>query len=417
MRVLYVVHGFPPEERAGTELHTEAVARRLEKLGHETFVFAASRRLPAGETAPLEGREGLRVGVRLGADSTLSVRNPEARRALEAYLDEVQPDVVHVQHLLFLGADAIEAVKARGIPVVVSLHDAWFQCPAVHLGPRDHHPLPGPAWGLACFWHHGRPGLLGTASLARRGVLGSEVRRYLARPHVLRRQLRAADAVLVPSKFLRRSFMRFGVAGGRIRVLPHPAEPVTVVPRAPARPISFGFVGSLATHKGVEVLCEAFARTGGDATLTLYGRCQDPALLERLKPYFGERIRYAGEFDRSRLEDVYGSLDVVVVPSLVQESFSLAAQEARSFGRPVIASRIGALPELVVHGEDGVLVPPGDVGTLAAALERLSDPDEVTRLGAAAPVSLGPEEHARLLERLYRRLDARAAAAPVASRT
>ena len=299
MRVLYVVHGFPPEERAGTELHTESVARRLEELGHETFVFAASRRLPIGETAPLEGRQGLRVGVRLAADSTLTVRNPAARRALETYLDEIRPDVVHVQHLLFLGADAIEAVQARGIPLVVSLHDAWFQCPAVHLGPRDRHPLPGRAWGLACFWHHGRPGLLGIASLTRRGLLASEVRRYLERPRVLRRVLRSADAVLVPSKFLRRSFVRFGVAPDRMEVLPHPAEPVAVAPRELSRPISFGFVGNLAAHKGVEVLCEAFARTDGDATLTLHGRCQDPALLERLTRRFGERISYAGEFDHA----------------------------------------------------------------------------------------------------------------------
>jgi glycosyltransferase involved in cell wall biosynthesis len=416
VRVLYVAHGFPPEECGGTELLTESTARQVEELGHETYVLAASRRLPAGTTAPLEGRAGRRLGVSVRPGWELEATNRQARRELERYLDEVRPDILHVQHLLFLSADVIGAARARRIPVVVSLHDAWFQCPSIHPGPSDRHPLHGRAWGVACFWHHSRPGVLGVASLLRRGLLVSSVRPYLERARVMRRQLRSADFVLAPSEFLRRSFERFGVPRARLAVLPHPVAHVPVAARAAKRPLAFGYVGALAAHKGIDVLCEAFSRTEGDATLTLHGRCEDPALFERLEPYLGGRIRYAGEFDHERIAEVYAELDVVVVPSLVQESFSLAALEAQAFGRPVVASKIGALPELVVDGESGLLVPPGDVEALRRALERLDDPQEIRRLQPDSSGLLRPEQHARRLEELYLRLVPRAASAPAPSR-
>ena len=137
--------------------------------------------------------------------------------------------------------------------------------------------------------------------------------------------------------------------------------------------------------------------------------------LERLEPHLGGRIRYAGELDHARIAEVYAELDVLVIPSLVQESFSLAALEAKAFGRPVIASRIGALPELVVDGENGVLVPPGDVDALRRVLERLGDPGEVERLRPGPSGLLRPEEHAQRLEELYSGLVARGAVSPASS--
>jgi glycosyltransferase involved in cell wall biosynthesis len=416
VRVLYVVHGFPPDSQAGTELHTESVARRMEELAHEVFVFTASRRLPPGETRRLDGRPGLALGVAVGPDYALDVVDPSIRRELERYLDEVQPDVLHIQHLLFLSADVIEAAKARGIPVVVTLHDFWFQCPCVHPGPRERHPFRGRAWGLACFWHHGRPGILGVASLARRGLLRSRIRLHLERTRLLRRQLEAADVVLAPSEFVRRSFERFGVPSAKLVVLPHSVEPKPSLPRPAEGPVAFGFVGSLTPHKGVDVLCKAFSGTRGDSTLTLFGRCDDPVFFGRLAPYLGSRIRYEGEFEPGRVADVYARFDVLVVPSRVHESFSLVAQEAQAFGRPVIASRIGALPELVVDGKNGLLVRPGDVRALTATLDWATDPNKLTRLRLGATPPLAPEEHARRLEEIYQALAPRERGERAASR-
>jgi glycosyltransferase involved in cell wall biosynthesis len=384
VRVLFVAHGYPPEASGGTELHTQATARALAARGHDVSVLAASRHLPPGETEDRDD-EGARVrllGVRVDADYAVRLRDERARAEFERLLDARSPDVVHVQHLLFLSADLPEAARARGVPVVVSLHDFWFQCPLVHPTAEMRH-LPGPLWGLSCVGHFDRRSLL---TLVRRS-------------RFLRRQLRIADAVIAPSQFLRDRFARFGVSSRKLVVLPHAAETQSLNGRIDGGPVRFGYVGSVRPEKGVHVLCEAFSRVANGSTLAIHGPSDDDAYLGRLA--LGPRIRYEGRFDHRYVREVFERFDVLVTPSLVAESFSLAALEAQAFGRPVIASRIGALPELVEDGKNGLLVPAGDVDALAAALRSLSRPDEAARMARATRVPLTPGRHAERLEELY----------------
>ncbi len=94
-----------------------------------------------------------------------------------------------------------------------------------------------------------------------------------------------------------------------------------------------------------------------------------------------------------------------MLPSLSYEGSPLSVLEAYAAGVPVIANRLGALPELVVHGETGLLVEPGDVGDLAAALRRLSDDAESERMGRGArsawEARFSPEQGLAGLERAY----------------
>jgi glycosyltransferase involved in cell wall biosynthesis len=309
--------------------------------------------------------------------------NSAVRTRFEDVLDGLRPEVVHVQHLLGLSADIIESARARSIPAVVTLHDLWFQCPMVHLGPRDRHPT-GTMWGTACLWHAmvRRPRRL--ASLARHGGLPSAFADALRRPAALRHQLELAGAVVAPSQFVIDEFIRFGTSPQKLRLLPHATElPRRVAPQAVGRPVRFGFVGAVAPHKGVDVLCRAFRGLEGGATLSIHGPGPNPGYLRRAVRSLGPNMRYEGPFDASEAASVYDSFDVLVVPSIVGESFSLTALEAQVRGLPVIASRIGALPERITSGRDGILVPPGDAHALGDAMRALQDPEEVRRLAAA----------------------------------
>jgi glycosyltransferase involved in cell wall biosynthesis len=401
VRVLLVAHGYPPEASGGTELHARATARALAARGHDVSVLAASRHRPSGETEE-RNDEGVAVrllGVRLEADFAMRLRDKHVRAEFERLLDERAPHVVHVQHLLFLSADLVEVAKKRGIPVVVSLHDFWFQCPLIHPAGDTRH-LPGALWGLSCFRHFEQPSLLDLASLARRGELHGLIGRHLERARFLRRQLALADLVIAPSRFLRDRFVGFGVAPGKLVVLPHAAETQPLDGRIAERPVRFGFVGAVRPEKGVHVLCEAFSRVANGSTLAIHGPCEDEAYLAELA-HLDPRIHYEGGFDHRYVRDVFERFDVLVAPSLVAESFSLVALEAQAFGRPVIASRIGALPELVEDGKNGLLVPAGDVAALRAALRSLARPHEAERMARATRVPLAPGAHADRLEELY----------------
>lgn len=406
MRVLLVVHGFPPEQVGGTELHTATLAESLVQAGHEVFVFAGNPHYePERRLVRDRDQNGVRVrvlDVPITADFALKVEDSWVRAEFERYLDEVKPDVVHVQHLLYLGLDLIEAAKLHGVPVVVTLHDFWFQCPRIHPRPSEQHPFRGRLWGLACARHAGAPSLARTRGLIAQGRVRETLSAHLARPGLARRQLDLADAVIAPSEFVRGRFLRFGVARDKVVVVPHSvAVPARTGDEGPKAPVDFGFVGSIAPAKGVHVLCEAFTRVNGGSRLWLFGRSDDGQYLETLAPHLGSRVRYEGELPAGRINEAYERFDVLVVPSLVEESFSLVTAEAQAFGRPVIASRIGALPELVEHDRNGLLVPPGDVRRLTEALERLQDVALVRRLRSSARRPDSPARYASRVEEIY----------------
>ncbi len=214
MRVLQVVHGYPPHQLGGTEIHTRAVARALAARGHQVWVFAARPHDAAQPSRPEVIRDGPIVVTWIDG-ATDRLIDPGVRRRFERLMDDVAPDVVHVQHHLHLSGDLVEAAHLRSMPTVVSLHDPWFQCRLAWVGPRDRHPFPGRAWGVACAWHGilRRPRI--AASLLRRGRLPGALLDTLVAPSVMRRQLASADALVAPSTFVIDTFVRFGVSRER----------------------------------------------------------------------------------------------------------------------------------------------------------------------------------------------------------
>ncbi len=164
----------------------------------------------------------------------------------------------------------------------------------------------------------------------------------------------------------------------------------TIFRIAPERPLVMASSRAVRA-KGVPVLLEAFDRLLQDWS-TASAR---PALVYLGDgPAFAEfqalRDRLSAKDDivmpgkRSDVLTLLRDATVAVVPSVWQEGFGLAALEPMSLGRPVVASRAGALPEIVRDGETGLLVPPGDVAALADALRQLlADPALCRRMGAA----------------------------------
>jgi glycosyltransferase involved in cell wall biosynthesis len=130
------------------------------------------------------------------------------------------------------------------------------------------------------------------------------------------------------------------------------------------------YIGSLAWQKGVHVLIEAFNHIPGPATLTIYG---DPEVFPEYSAQLqalaqSPRIRFAGKLRRADLWTTLSEVDLIAVPSLWYENQPLTILEAFAANVPVIASNIGALPELVEDERTGWLVEPGDVDAWRQAL-------------------------------------------------
>lgn len=229
--------------------------------------------------------------------------------------------------------------------------------------------------------------------------------------------LRFADAVAVVSDFA----AAHGAAGGRrVEVIPN----TVVVDRFDAatslRPelgiagsdVVISFVGQVRENKGIDTFLRmAHALEAPDLCFLVVGECRDQVVFEgaydlaRLQHEIGgdARIRYLGY--REDVERVFRTSDIVVVPSRWGEPFGLVNIEAGAARVPVVAMRDGGIPEVIRHGENGLLVAVGDEAGLVAAVGQLvASPELRRRMGARGREIVEAEfttAPVRRLERLY----------------
>jgi len=174
--------------------------------------------------------------------------------------------------------------------------------------------------------------------------------------------------------------------------------------RAPVqRPIRFGFVGSIAPHKGVHVAVKAMrAISPSDATLHVWGDADAfPAYVASMKDC--PNVVFEGRFREEEKPRVFAAMDVLLVPSIGLESFGLAAREAMACGVPVVASDGGALSEMFEPGIGGESFPAGDAVALTEILRRLvKDPSIIDRWSEHLPRPKRDDVHAEEIEQVYR---------------
>lgn len=235
---------------------------------------------------------------------------------------------------------------------------------------------------------HQRPGGLSGTLVRRLACAAGDLRCY-----------RRADAVVASSAHLATLLGRRGVASGRIHVVEPGSAPRTrrtadrgVADRQAAATVSFVCVANLSTHKRPLDLLEAFATLNDiDVSLTLVGGARDADLAEAVarrvrEPDLLGRVRWVGSLPPDDADDVVRRADVFVLPAL-QESYGMAVADALRAGVPAIVARSGNLPNLVLDGADGYLVPPRDVGALASAMRRLAlDPARRSAMSDVAAV-------------------------------
>ena len=381
MNILLVVHRFLPD-LAGVEICTLNLARALASR-HNVLVYYRDH---ASQTPGFRASDDVVAGLsvrRVSLNLTgwrrnryrqfiSPYRNPEIERDFAQTLARFRPDVVHFQHLMYLSAKLVEIAGRQNIPTVITLHDFWFKC---------HKTLLLRYTGEIC---QDREGFRACADCIN-GRPRSRLKRWLTagmlrgRDRLLRRALRGAQAVIAPSHFLKDQFVRDGyLPADSICVIENGIDATGVLrhrERVDGEPTRFAYVGSIAFHKGVHVLIEAFNHMRGPAMLDIYGRLETyPAYAARLRDEIVHpAIRLKGPLERSDIWRVLSETDVLVVPSLWYENSPLVLREAFAASVPVVVSDLGAMAEKVRDGIDGLIFPPGDSQALRMVLQRLVD--------------------------------------------
>jgi glycosyltransferase involved in cell wall biosynthesis len=362
MNVL-VVSGIWPPDVGGPASHAPDVAAFLRSRGHEVEVVTTALAVPAPAEYPVHWiSRSLPKGV-------IHVRTAAeiARRARWA-------DVVYTTGMF--GRSASGATTARR-PYVIKL-------------------TADPAFERA----------------RRRGMIDGDVDEFQqsrgdASIRALRvarnAELRHAAHVFTPSSYLRELAVSWGVPAERVSVLPNPTPVLPELrPRDELRAElgldgpTLAFAGRLTAQKSLDVALIAVAANDG-VTFLVVGDGDQRAPLEARA---GARVRFLGALPRARVLEVFSAADASLLSS-AWENFPHTAVEALAVGTPVIATAVGGVPEVVIDGENGLLVPAGDPDALADAIRRFfSDEALQTRLRAAAAPSVERYAPERILEQL-----------------
>ncbi len=337
-----------------------------------------------GEDAELLARDS--AGLAKGRAAVGLLRGGLAPRDVAKAVRMTGARVVHAHNLNpQFGWRALAAARSEGARVVLHLHQYRLVC-ATGVCFTE---------GEECTRCHGRNTLPGVIHNCRGSR--SEAFAYGAALALWQRRMaEQADAVIVPSEFARERLRELGAPLDfeQVHVLP---PPVKVSGRAnPAAGTYALVVSRLAPEKGVDVAIDAC----GIAKVPLVVAGDGPES-DALRAHASEGdVRFAGRVDDTELARLRNGAALAIVPSRSAETFGMAAAEAMAAGLPVVASRIGALPELV---EDPGLAEPGNAASLAEAIGRLwRDAAAGTRARERMRERCTPEVVARALGAIYR---------------
>lgn len=432
MKILQVIHGYPPRYNAGSEVYTQGLCQALAE-GHEVHVFTRQENAFLPEYALQRAFDPADPRVKLHVVNMARARDGYRHRAVDdafaGLLDELRPAVAHIGHLNHLSTSLVFRAKERGIPVVFTLHDYWLMCPRGQFiqmyGDADAEPWP------VCDGQDDRK----CAVRCYRRYFGSDdadfeqeaqywtgwVGRRMAHA---RRVCDAVDLFIAPARYLLTRFRDdFGLPERKLAYLDYGfhRERLAGRERQTGEPFTFGYIGTHIPAKGVNHLIQAFGELSGGVRLRIWGRDRgvETAGLKRLAAELpgdaGERVEWMGEYrNQDIVAAVFNRCDAIVTPSIWAENSPLVIHEAQQAGVPVITANYGGMAEYVKHETNGLLFKHRDAGSLARQMQRLADcPEWAGQLGRRGYLQSeqgsvpGMAEHAQAIAEIYASLTAR----------
>ena len=444
MKILQVAHSLPFLNQAGTEIYTYELSRELSKR-HELYIFARGCDKKQKEYEISEKDvNGIKVFLinntfRHCDSFEMYYQNEAIDAKFESLLDRIKPDVVHIQHLVFLSIGIIKKIKQRGIPIVFTIHDYWLMCPRWHILKKNSMPcrkafthdfdkeclscvaellnIKKSSKAVYLFSKNILPAFLlrwlkyTYVSCARKmGADDSGLAKLKERHDSIKALLNDVDLFLTPSSYLKDKFTEFGIRADKIKFMQNGLNGSLLqdIQKTMSDKVRFAFIGTILPAKGIDVLIKAFNRVKrSDAELKIYGDLRLYAGFERYPAHLksiikNKNIKLMGGFDHSEISKIFKEIDVLVVPSIWHENSPLVIREAFLSNTPVIASDIGGIPELVKDGFNGFLFRPADAPDLHEKIEyALNNADIVAGLRKNIGNVKTIKENAEEIEGLY----------------
>jgi glycosyltransferase involved in cell wall biosynthesis len=350
----------------------------------------------------LASRHDVHVFTKQNRDLSASTRtaarmifSPQMQAEVGETIERYRPEVIHLHNPYPALGPAIHlSARKHRVPLVQTVHNLRLRCPNGFMftegqvcrrcekGMYVHSIL------HRCFETRKQAAAYASALWAHRFMLGLE---------------RDVALYVAPSDFMKQRLLHWGFPSDRVRVIRNFVEPHLEASSDPG--VHGIFVGRLSSEKGLETLLTALKQAGDPRFLVVGEGPMKDRLLDSARSTGLKNVRFLGWQEPEKVRELLRQSRYQVVPSLSEENAPLAALEALAAGRPLIASNIGGLPELVEEGA-GLAVRADDAHALAVAIQRLiNDPELCRQMGLKAlgfaQSHLSPEEHLASLEEAY----------------
>ena len=336
--------------------------------------------------------DGLWSKTRVAVQTPYSARG---RRLMAQSLRCFRPDVVHVHNFFPLLTPAVyDACQAAGVPVVQTLHNYRVLCasPYLYRNARPCEDCIGASPYQAVLHGCYRGSRLGSMAVARMIDVHRQRDTWNTR----------VDCLIALTEFARERFVAAGISAEKITVKPNfVPDPGLPDKTADTRRIGALFVGRLSPEKGVATLLAAWQRL--QAPLVIAG---DGPMRRQVERIAGRGIEYRGHLSAHAIQQAMSAAAFLVIPSEWYEGFPVVIAEAYANGLPVIASRLGAMAELVEDGITGLHFTAGDPNDLAEKAQWAeAHPEQIRAMGHRArqvyETNYTPEVNYRQLIAIY----------------
>ncbi|HEY6873542.1 MAG TPA: glycosyltransferase family 4 protein [Geobacteraceae bacterium] len=360
MKVLIVSSLYAPYIGGGAEIIIQEHAAALRKIGVEVAVLSIGPQSGLVKDE-VDGVAVWRAGIRnvyfhhgenrppgwkRSVWHLRDIYNPFMKPYVRQAVQEFKPDIASCHNITGWSVAAWDALTECRVPIVQVLHDQYLLCPKSTMF-RDHAPCPRQCFSC----------------------------RLMRLPHAAKsNQVRAVVGV---SQFVVNKLLDFGyfkktpIKECIHNIRDFPFDPAAMPSRKDDGNVVFGFIGTLAPNKGIELLLDSFTRCAQPEWRLLVagtGGSEYEAMLKGR--YADERITFLG---RCAQADFFTGVDITITPSLWEDTFPTVVFESMLFGVPVIGSRRGGIPEMIVPGKTGLLFTPGHSDSLLEAMHKLAD--------------------------------------------
>ena len=398
MHILKIIHGYPLRYNAGSEVYSQSICNELSQQ-HRVSVFSREENpfrpdFEIHEEQQTPQRSLFLVNMPREKDG---YRHEQLDAQFGALLDRLQPDISHIGHLNHLSTGMVDELKARGIPVVFTLHDFWLMCPRGQFLQRNFGE-PGELYRV-CDGQEDRKCATTCYAMFFSGRPQDRPRdeeywtQWIAsRMEETRALITKVDHFIAPSRYLMNCFIEdFNLPTEKIQHLDYGFPRQYLTPResqcaeTEAGALTFGYIGTHIPAKGIHHLIEAFSQINGPARLRIWGRSlaqETTALKELTKACItpDKQVEWMGEYVNHNIADhVFTHCDGIVVASIWGENSPLVIHEAQACRIPVITANHGGMKEYVRHQENGLLFRHRDPADLAQQMQWAIDHPETFR--------------------------------------